>query len=133
RFPKDPGVVCYSQGTPVHQDTKQQPAVLPSTNRQSTTKARVDVAKWQGRKGRPWRRIVAQLKTTDRTCWLCHHPIDIDLPVTHPLSYTVDHVVPRSRGGAPTLDNARPAHRRCNSRRGNRAPRAEPMRTSRAW
>src|SRR5690606_41275825 len=70
RFPKDPGVVCYSQGTPEHQDTKQQPAVLPSTNRQSTTKARVDVAKWQGRKGRPWRRIVAQLKATDRTCWL---------------------------------------------------------------
>ncbi|MEV5538488.1 HNH endonuclease signature motif containing protein [Saccharopolyspora shandongensis] len=91
------------------------------------------MAKWQGRKGRPWRRVVAQLRATDHTCWLCGHSIDADLPPTHPLSYTVDHVVPRSKGGAPTLDNAKPAHRRCNSRRGNGQARPDVMRTSRAW
>ncbi|RKT82730.1 HNH endonuclease [Saccharopolyspora antimicrobica] len=91
------------------------------------------MARWQGRKGRPWRRVIAQLKATNRTCWLCGHAIDVDLPVTHPLSFTADHIAPRSRGGAPTLDNVRPAHRRCNSQRGAKVDFRPPLRTSRPW
>jgi 5-methylcytosine-specific restriction endonuclease McrA len=36
---------------------------------------------------------------------------------------TKDHIIPRSLGGSDALDNLRPAHRRCNSRRGNRPAR----------
>lgn len=35
---------------------------------------------------------------------------------------TVDHVVPRSRGGRTELANLRLAHRRCNGSRGNHLP-----------
>lgn len=33
---------------------------------------------------------------------------------------TVDHIIPRSRGGDHSLANLRPAHLKCNSSRGNR-------------
>jgi 5-methylcytosine-specific restriction endonuclease McrA len=32
---------------------------------------------------------------------------------------TVDHIIPRSRGGDHSMSNLRAAHRVCNSRRGN--------------
>lgn len=35
---------------------------------------------------------------------------------------SVDHLIPRSRGGADTLDNLRPAHLSCNQRKGARLP-----------
>lgn len=52
-------------------------------------------------------------------CWLCKQMI-------HPAAasrgdrLSVDHVIPRSMGGSHDLDNLRPAHQRCNSRRGAR-------------
>lgn len=51
------------------------------------------------------------------TCWLCGLPIDLALPRTHPQGFTVDHVVPRSKGGTDVLSNLRPAHWICNVRR----------------
>ncbi|MFJ8913417.1 HNH endonuclease signature motif containing protein [Amycolatopsis sp. NPDC102389] len=86
--------------------------------------------------GRPWRRVTAQLRelaaASGAACGLCGHRIDLDLPAEHKMSFTADHIVPRSKGGQDTLDNARPAHRTCNSSRGNRAHEA-PMPTSRRW
>ena len=35
---------------------------------------------------------------------------------------TIDHVIPRSVGGSDRLTNLRPAHRSCNSTKGNRLP-----------
>lgn len=55
-------------------------------------------------------------------CWLCHQPIDLDLPRHHPRALSVDHVLPRSRGGTDDLANLRPAHRRCNLQRGAKLP-----------
>lgn len=37
-----------------------------------------------------------------------------------PLSPTVEHLVPRSRGGSDDLSNLRVAHHTCNVRKGNR-------------
>lgn len=34
--------------------------------------------------------------------------------------YSVDHVVPRSKGGSNSLENLRPAHQLCNSTRRDR-------------
>ncbi|MFB7548582.1 HNH endonuclease [Streptomyces sp. NPDC056154] len=86
------------------------------------------------RNGRPYRRLVAAMKAMRQPCWLCGHAIPAHLDARHPLSFTLDHVVPLSRGGAlldPT--NARSAHRRCNSSRGNRTATAAPLRSSRRW
>ncbi|MER6431581.1 MULTISPECIES: HNH endonuclease [unclassified Streptomyces] len=88
------------------------------------------------RNGRPYRRLVARQKALGLPCWLCGHDIPAGLDARHPLSFTLDHLVPLSRGGS-LLDpaNARSAHRRCNSARGNRTtqPKAAPQRASRRW
>lgn len=55
-------------------------------------------------------------------CWLCELPIDPDAIVGSPGRATVDHVVPKSRGGRTEPANLRLAHARCNGRRGNDLP-----------
>jgi 5-methylcytosine-specific restriction endonuclease McrA len=83
-----------------------------------------DAAAWGGR-------MVARLRDLvvaeyGDTCWLCRRPILGTV--------TVDHVIPRSLGGTNDLVNLRPAHGRCNSSRGNRAPRPPVLvAASRAW
>ncbi|MEU1302802.1 HNH endonuclease [Streptomyces shenzhenensis] len=87
------------------------------------------------RNGRRYRRLVDWLRAQRLPCWLCGHNIGYELDARHPLSFTLDHEVPLSRGG-DLLDpaNARSAHRRCNSARGNRTDAArQPVRSSRRW
>lgn len=64
----------------------------------------------------------------DPVCVLCHKPIDISLPMKDPdtgawngLAVEVDHIVPRSRGGALyELDNLQLSHSACNRKKGAR-------------
>ncbi|MFF8659475.1 HNH endonuclease [Streptomyces huasconensis] len=90
------------------------------------------------RNGRPYRRLVAAQKRLGLPCWICGHNIPAEVDGRrHPLAFTLDHLVPLSRGG-DLLDpaNARSAHRRCNSARGNRATArlaVVPQRASRRW
>jgi len=87
------------------------------------------------RNGRPYRRLVAAQKALGLPCWWCGHNIGYELNAKHPLSFTLDHEQPLSKGGS-LLDpaNARSAHRRCNSSRGNRtAPKRPRQRASRNW
>ena len=46
--------------------------------------------------------------------------LDAEHPDYARLGPSVEHLLPRSRGGSDHLDNLRPAHRSCNSSRGNR-------------
>jgi 5-methylcytosine-specific restriction endonuclease McrA len=87
------------------------------------------------RNGRPYRRLVAWQKSLGLPCWICGHEIPTRVDGRrHPLAFTLDHLVPLSRGG-DLLDplNARSAHRRCNSARGNRMTLRQPVRSSRRW
>jgi len=87
------------------------------------------------RNGRPYRRLCTWLRSQCLPCWICGHNIGYELDARHPLSFTLDHEQPLSKGG-DLLDpaNARPAHRRCNSARGNRTDAArQPVRASRRW
>ena len=77
-----------------------------------------------GLSGSVRRRMIAQVRREEPCCWLCGWPIDLRLPVNHPMSSTVDEVVPRSLSADPkraatTRENLRHAHMRCNSSRGN--------------
>lgn len=49
-------------------------------------------------------------------CWLCNGPMVMRRGA--PNSVTLDHVVPRSRGGPSSSDNLRAACQRCNAGRG---------------
>ena len=88
------------------------------------------------RNGWAWRRLCQRAyEVYGYWCYLCHTPIDPDLPRGHPLSKTVDHIVPVHVAGdvLPTIDEVRPAHRRCNSSRGDRALDRTRATTSRDW
>lgn len=53
------------------------------------------------------------------TCRLCLLPIDPKVAWPDPMSPSVDHVIPLSRGGAHAMHNVQSAHLGCNSRKGN--------------
>ncbi len=91
------------------------------------------------RNGRPYRRACAEQRALLLPCWWCGKPIRYDITGSlagrHPLAFTLDHLIPLSRGGA-LLDpaNRRSAHRKCNSARGNRTDHnRQPIRASREW
>lgn len=53
-------------------------------------------------------------------CGICHHSIDPTLKAPHPLSQSLDHIRPVSKGGAHVLTNLQLAHFGCNSRKSAR-------------
>lgn len=71
-------------------------------------------------RGLTWRTVAARDGTD---CYLCHQPTDDNDYEVHPTGAimvgpaypSLDHVVPLSRGGSHTFDNAQLAHMRCNS------------------
>lgn len=58
---------------------------------------------------------------TQEICGICGQPVDKSLRSPHPLSATVDHIVPVSKGGHPSdLANLQLAHRWCNRAKSNK-------------
>lgn len=55
-------------------------------------------------------------------CWLCGHPVSRTAPPLAPWAPTLDHALPRSKGGPDTADNLRTAHLYCNVMRGDSDP-----------
>jgi hypothetical protein len=53
-------------------------------------------------------------------CALCGKRIDRALRWPHPMSATIDHIVPFTKGGADTRRNVQAAHARCNTAKSNR-------------
>lgn len=69
------------------------------------------------------RRLASQvIAEYGATCWLCGKPINLDADRRTRAGLTLDHVLPVSQGGADSLDNLRPAHKGCNSKRQDRPP-----------
>ena len=54
------------------------------------------------------------IRRRGEACGICGEPIDYTLPYLHPREFTVDHKIPRARGGSDTLANKQAAHRDCN-------------------
>lgn len=55
-------------------------------------------------------------------CWICGLPILRNIASrTHPLFFTVDHVVPKVSGGTSAPRNLRPSHYLCNQTKGSKA------------
>lgn len=51
-------------------------------------------------------------------CGLCGEPIDLRFHSPDPLSRSLDHVIPLSRGGKHRYDNCQAAHLGCNMKKG---------------
>ena len=62
-----------------------------------------------------WEKNRRRILQTQGVCGICGLPVDKSLRSPHPMSATVDHIIPVSKGGHPTdLDNLQLAHRCCN-------------------
>lgn len=61
-------------------------------------------------------------------CKLCGAPMDMSAAPRSPLSPSIDHIVPVSRGGEHTYENTQSAHLTCNMSKGAReAPKTIPQ------
>jgi 5-methylcytosine-specific restriction endonuclease McrA len=64
--------------------------------------------------------IAALYRRDDGICGICNRPVDKGLRYPHPMSATIDHVVPITKGGEHEPHNLQLAHARCNIAKGNR-------------
>ncbi|MFJ9633822.1 HNH endonuclease [Streptomyces sp. NPDC101175] len=55
----------------------------------------------------------------DWQCGLCRRPVDPGLAWPHPMSASVDHILPLSQGGSHMLANVQCAHLSCNCAKGD--------------
>jgi len=63
---------------------------------------------------------------TQSVCGICGKPVDMSLKYPHPLSPTVDHIIPVSKGGHPSdIDNLQLAHRTCNRQKSDKVSGAQ--------
>ena len=54
------------------------------------------------------------------TCGLCNEAVPRDAKYPDPLSPSLDHILPLSKGGHHVMENVQLAHLDCNVRKGNR-------------
>ena len=58
---------------------------------------------------------------TQDVCGICGKPVDKSLRYPHPLSPTIDHIIPIIKGGHPSeMDNLQLAHFTCNRAKSDR-------------
>ena len=62
-----------------------------------------------------------KILATQDICGICGKPVDKTLKSPHPMSATVDHIIPLDKGGHPSdLSNLQLAHRSCNRQKSNK-------------
>lgn len=62
-----------------------------------------------------------KIMMTQKMCAICGRPVDFNLKYPHPLSATVDHIIPLAKGGHPSnLDNLQLAHWTCNRQKSDK-------------
>src|SRR5699024_10729553 len=58
---------------------------------------------------------------TENTCGICGHHVDFTLKVPHPMSATVDHIIPVAKNGHPSdISNLQLAHWTCNRQKSDK-------------
>ena len=62
-----------------------------------------------------------RILATQDICGICGKPVDKSLKSPHPLSATVDHIIPIAKGGHPSdIENLQLAHRNCNRQKSDK-------------
>ena len=67
-----------------------------------------------------------RILATQNTCGICGHPVDFNLKAPHPMSATIDHIIPVNPvgggvGGHPSdINNLQLSHWACNRQKSNK-------------
>src|SRR5690625_2679966 len=62
-----------------------------------------------------------RILATENTCGICGHPVDFSLKTPHPMSATIDHIIPIAKGGHPSdISNLQLAHWTCNRQKSDK-------------
>ena len=62
-----------------------------------------------------------RIMQTQKICAICGQPVDFKIKFPDPMSATVDHIIPISRGGHPSdISNLQLAHFTCNRMKSDR-------------
>ena len=62
-----------------------------------------------------------RIYASQNTCGICGQPVDFSLKWPHPLSPTIDHIVPVIKGGHPSdIANLQLAHFACNRQKSDK-------------
>ena len=81
-----------------------------------------------------YRQRRTQMLRANPVCWICGEAIDLTLKYPDPMSGTLDHILPVSKGGLDFASNLKPAHAHCNIKRQDKdATEVAPLNTSRDW
>lgn len=66
-------------------------------------------------------RAKKKIYATQTVCGICGKPVDFSLKFPHPLSPTIDHIIPINKGGHPSdPDNLQLAHFTCNRQKSDK-------------
>lgn len=58
---------------------------------------------------------------TQNTCGICGHQVDFSLKSPHPMSATIDHIIPVAKNGHPSdISNLQLAHWTCNRQKSDK-------------
>lgn len=73
-----------------------------------------------------YRKNCEKIKQTQDVCGICGKPVDKTLKYPHPLSATVDHIIPIVKGGHPSdIENLQLAHWTCNRQKSDKLLRSK--------
>lgn len=62
-----------------------------------------------------------KIYATQKVCGICGKPVDFGFKFPHPLSPTVDHIIPVAKGGHPSdMSNLQLAHFTCNRQKSDK-------------
>ena len=62
-----------------------------------------------------------KILATQSVCGICGRPVDFEIKYPHPMSATVDHIIPINRGGHPSdIENLQLAHFTCNRQKSDK-------------
>ncbi|MBA2466187.1 MAG: HNH endonuclease [Sphingomonas sp.] len=77
---------------------------------------------WMFQRDRRQREFAELHQRDGDNCWRCKRPMRFDLPRSHPKAPSIEHIMPKSRGGTMALGNLCLCHRRCNWELGDKTP-----------
>lgn len=75
----------------------------------------------QGSHRTAYERNKKKILSTQKICGICGKPVDLKLKYPHPMSATIDHIIPVAKNGHPSdINNLQLTHMTCNRQKSDK-------------